>query len=119
MGGPSLESSRAAEEARRNRLASLRTRDGVVDLDEWRAALRAAKFLQSLHGRLPVLLGIRVLVSRSVGFELEVTIVRDDPMVRRCIPTAVNDVPVRVVARNPGHSSPSPSESSRPAPADR
>ncbi len=101
MGGPSLESQRAAEERRKARLAAMRTRNGVVDLAEWRAARHAADFLRSTHGDLPLFLGIRVLVSRSVGFELEVTLVRDDPMVRRCIPTAVNEVPVRIVVRNP------------------
>jgi hypothetical protein len=101
MGGPSVESYRAAEAARKKRLAAMRTRDGVVDLAEWRDARRAAEFLESTHGRLPLLLAIRLLASRSVGFELEVTLVRDDPSVRVCIPSAVNDVPVRIVVRNP------------------
>jgi hypothetical protein len=105
MGGPSLESYRAAEAARKKRLAAMRTRGGIVDLAEWRAARRAAEFLQSTHGRLPLLLGIRVVVSRDVGFELEVTLVRDDPAVRVCLPSAVNDVPVRIVVRNPARSS--------------
>ncbi len=101
MGGPSLESHRAAEERRKARLAAMRTRDGVVDLAELRAARHAADFLRSTHGDLPLLLGIRVFVAKSIGFELEVTLVRNDPMVRRCIPTAVNEVPVRIVVRNP------------------
>lgn len=104
MGGPTEESYRAAEERRKARLAAMRTRDGVLDLAEWRAARHAADFLQSTHGDLALLLGVRVLVSRNVGFELEVTLVRDDPMVRRCIPSAVNDVPVRIVVRNPDRS---------------
>lgn len=106
MGGPSLESYRAAEAARKKRLAAMRTRGGIVDLAEWRAARRTAEFLQATHERLPLLLGIRVVVSRDVGFELEVTLVWDDPTVRVCLPSAVDDIPVRVVVRNPARSSP-------------
>ena len=106
MGGPTIESYRAAEAARKKRLAAMRTRDGVVDLAEWREARRAAGFLESTHGDLPLFLSIRVLLAESVGFELEVTLARDDRAVRVCIPSAVNDVPVRIVVRNPDRSSP-------------
>ncbi len=106
MGGPSLESYRAADAARKKRLAAMRTRDGVVDLAEGRAARRAAEFLKSTYGGLTLLLGIRAVVSKGVGFELEVTLVQDDPSIRICLPTAVNDVPVRVLVRNPARSSP-------------
>ncbi len=101
MGGPSLESYRAAKAREEQRLAAMRTRDGVVDLSEWRAALSAVEFLRSTHGQVPAVLGIRLRVARDVGFELEVTLVRDDEMLRRCLPNSVNYVPVRIVVRNP------------------
>lgn len=106
MGCPTIESYRAAEAARKKRFAAVRTRDGVVDLTEWCEARHAAGFLESTHGNLPLLLRIRVLVAESVGFEIEVTLAQDDRGVRVCIPSAVNDVPVRIVVRNPGRSSP-------------
>jgi hypothetical protein len=40
MGGPSRAGYREAEKRRRARRDALRTRGGVVDLAEWRAALR-------------------------------------------------------------------------------
>lgn len=102
--GPSVEAYRAAAaaeaEALRRRIAALRTRDGVVDLAELREALRTADFLRATCGRLPLLIGVRVVVAAEVGIELEVTIARDDDLTRRCLPTRVNDVPVRVVVRS-------------------
>ncbi len=116
MGGPSLESYRAAEEAKRKRRAALRTRDGVVDLAELRAAQKAAEFLRSTIGSAPLFLGVRVVVAPEVGFELEVKLAREDRPLRRCLPCSVNDVPVRVVVRNPERAAhvsapPLPSES--------
>jgi hypothetical protein len=90
-----------SEEARKGRLAAMRTRDGVVDLAEWRAALRAAEFLRMTHGALPLLLEVRLVTAREVGFEVVVRLVRDDTMLRRCLPRSVNDVPVRVEVLNP------------------
>jgi hypothetical protein len=107
MGGPSRESYRAAEEARRKRRAALRTRDGVVDLAELRAAMKAAEYLRTTHGGAPLLLGVRVVVAADVGFELEVALVQDDPRLRLCLPCAVNEVPVRVMVRNPERGAPS------------
>jgi hypothetical protein len=101
MGGPSRESYRAAEAARQKRLDAMRTRDGVVDLAEWRAALPAMEFVRSTFGRFPLLLDVRLLPSRSVGFEVVVTLARDAREIRVCLPRAVNDVPVRIVVRNP------------------
>jgi hypothetical protein len=80
----------------------MRTRCGVVDLAEWRAALRAVEFLRSLYGRLPLVIDARLRPASTVGFELVVTLVREDRQVRVSLPRAVNDVPVRIVVRNPG-----------------
>jgi hypothetical protein len=102
MGGPSRESWLRSEEARKKRLKAMRTRAGVVDLAEWRAALRAAEFLRSTHGGLPMVLDVRLLTASEVGFEVVVKLVRDDVMLRRCLPRSVNDVPVRVEVVNPG-----------------
>ena len=101
MGGPSLESHRAAEEAKKKRIAALRTRDGVVDLAELRAAQKAAEYLRTALGPLSLVLGVRVVVAAEVGFELVMTLARDDRRVRVCLPSAVNDIPVRVEVRNP------------------
>jgi hypothetical protein len=101
MGGPSRESLLRSEEARKKRLAAMRTRNGVVDLAEWRAALRAAEFLRMTHGAVPLLLEVRLAVAREVGFEVVVRLVRDDTMLRRCLPRSVNDVPVHVEVVNP------------------
>jgi hypothetical protein len=101
MGGPSRESHRAAEEAKKKRIAALRTRDGVVDLAELRAAQKAAEYLRTALGQLSLVLGVRVVVAAEVGFELVMTLARDDRRVRVCLPSAVNDIPVRVEVRNP------------------
>jgi hypothetical protein len=77
-----------------------------MDLAEWRAARHAAESRQSTDGRFPLLLGNRVFVSRDVGFELELTLVSENPTVRVCLLSAVNDVPVRIVVRDRFRSSP-------------
>lgn len=115
MGGPSRESYRAAEAARKKRLDALRTRDGVVDLAEWRAALPAVDFLRSMYGRLPLVLEVRLVPSSAVGFEVVVTLASEDRQVRVCLPSAVNDVPVRIEVRNPGRRSPPVSAPSVPS----
>lgn len=97
---------RAEEERRRERLAALRTRDGVVDLEEWREARRAAAFLASLYYAPPWLAGIGVGLAPDVGCELRVTISIDTPLIRRCVPTTVNDIPVRVVVGKASGSAP-------------
>ncbi|HET9553235.1 MAG TPA: hypothetical protein VFP50_09730 [Anaeromyxobacteraceae bacterium] len=99
MGGPNVEAYRRAAEQERRRIAALRTRDGVIDLAELRAARVAADFLRGTYGRLPLLVGIRVVLAAQVGFELEVAIAREDHLTRVGLPTAVNHVPVRVVVR--------------------
>jgi hypothetical protein len=104
MGGPSRESWLRSEEARKRRIAALRTRDGVVDLAELRAAQKAAEFLRTTLGQFSLVLGVRVVVAAEVGFELVVTLARDDRRVRVCLPSAVNDIPVRIEVRNPGRS---------------
>ncbi|BDG02876.1 hypothetical protein [Anaeromyxobacter oryzae] len=98
MGRPSRESYLAAEKRRR----ALRTRDGIVDLAEWRAALPAVAGLERLLHDPPWLEGVRLAPAAKVGFELRVTILSDSAEARACLPTAVNEVPVRVIVRNPG-----------------
>jgi hypothetical protein len=89
-----------AEAAREQRRATLRTRDGVVDLAEWRVARKAAAALDELLGHPAWLLEARVVPASELGFELRVTVLIDDPVVLACLPTWVNDVPLRVTARN-------------------
>ena len=100
MGGPSLESHRAAERRRQERRAALRTRDGVVDLTEWRQALGAVRALHELLGCPDWFLGARVAVAEDVGPEIRVVVYANAP--RCCMPTVVDDVPVRVVVRPTG-----------------
>jgi hypothetical protein len=83
------------------RLAAMRTRDGVVDLAELREARRTAEFLRSSVGKLPLFHDVRVVLAAEDGFELEVSLLRESRQVRVCLPSSVNDVPVRVVVRNP------------------
>jgi hypothetical protein len=71
-----------------------------VDLAEYCAALRAADAIRGLLHEPPWLLGVSLVVAKDVGFEIVVTIIREDEMARRCLPRSVNEVPVRIVARN-------------------
>jgi hypothetical protein len=105
MGGPSRESYRAAEAARKKRLDAMRTRDGIVDLEEFRVAQRTALWLEQLVGSSPSFLSARLVPAPTAGFELRLTLVRDDPDLRLCLPSSVDDVPVRVIARNAGRPS--------------
>ncbi len=98
MGGPSRESYLAAKKRRQERLDALRTRGGVVDLAEWRKALGAASGLERLLHDPPWLLSVRLTTAEDVGFELRVTLLWDSPQARMCLPTAVDEVPVRVLA---------------------
>jgi hypothetical protein len=100
MGGPSAESWRKSEEARLLRRAALRTRYGVVDLSEYRGAVQAAQVLRGMLHEPPWLLGVSAVVAADVGLEIVVTILREHEMLRRCLPSSVNDVPVRVVVKN-------------------
>src|SRR5512143_1819228 len=100
MGGPSRESYLAAQKQRQDRLDALRTRGGVVDLIEWRIALRAVAGLERLLGDPPWLVGVRLAAAREVGFELVVTLLRETPQARMCLPSHVDDIPVRIVVRN-------------------
>lgn len=99
MDGPGVEAYDAAA-ARERRRASMRTRDGVVDLAEWRVARKAAAALAELLDHAAWLLEARVVPSSTVGFELHATVLVYEPALLACIPSHVNDVPVRVVARN-------------------
>lgn len=109
MGGPSRESYLAAEERKRQRIAALRTRDGVVDLAEWRKALGAVSALERLLQDPPWLLRVRLVTAPEVGFELRVELLWDSPEGRMCLPSSVNDVPVKRVVLNPGRRRPCPS----------
>ncbi len=100
MGGPSRESYLAAAEAKRRRLEAMRTRDGIVDLAEWRAAARTVRWAEATFGTVPSFLGARIAVAASVGFELHLVLLRNDPQLRLCLPSCVNDIPVVVDVRN-------------------
>ncbi len=100
MGGRNRESNLAAQKRRQERLDALRTRGGVVDLVEWRIALRAVAGLERLLCDPPWLLGVRLAPAREVGFELVVTLLRDTQQARMCLPSHVNEIPVRIVVRN-------------------
>jgi hypothetical protein len=101
MGGPSRASYLAAEKRKAARRAAMRTRDGVVDLAEWRAALPCVAAIERLLQGSLWFLGARIAPADDVGFELRVTLLQDSEQARMCLPTAVNDVPVRVAVRNP------------------
>jgi hypothetical protein len=100
MGGPSRASYLAAQKRKAARLAAMRTRDGVVDLAEWRAALPSVAAIQRLLGPSPWLVEARLAPAADVGFVLRVTLLWDAEEARLCLPTTVNDVPVQVVVRN-------------------
>lgn len=106
MGGPTLESYRAAEAAWEARRAAMRTRDGVVDLEEWREAMNAAHWVAKAFRDVPWFLRVRPAPAGTVGFELELTILQHDTAALMCLPSRVNDIPVRVVVRNPGRPAP-------------
>jgi len=109
MGGPSRESYLAAQERKRQRLAALRTREGVVDLAEWRKALRAGAALEGLLHEPPWLLRIRLAPAPEAGFELRVELLWDAPQARMCLPCSIDDIPVKVVVLNPDRDRPCPS----------
>jgi hypothetical protein len=102
MGGPSRAGSREAEKRRRARRDALRTRDGVVDLAEWRAALRTVSAVEGLLHAPPWLKSVQLAPAADVGFELRVTMLWDSADARMCLPASVDGVPVRVLVRNPG-----------------
>lgn len=101
MGGPSRRSHLAAQVRERRRLAALRTRHGVVDLAEWRKARRAAAALEGLLHEPPWLLEVRLVPAATAGLELRVVLLRDSPAARLSLPRSIDDVPVRIVVRNP------------------
>jgi hypothetical protein len=103
MGGPSPDSYRAEQQRERARRAALRTRDGVVDLAEWRAAVRAAAGLARFLDGPPPLGRVTVGVAADAGCELRVTLRSDSRVARVRVPTAFNGVPVLVLnARRAG-----------------
>lgn len=102
MGRPTREAYLAYKARRVARRAVLRTRDGIVALDEWREALKAKQGLENLLGNPEWLLGIRVAPSPTVGFQLVVTLMWDSAQARMCLPSAVNDVDVVEEVRNAG-----------------
>jgi hypothetical protein len=101
MDGPSRESYLAARKRRQERRDALRTRDGVVDLAEWRTARRAVTGLLGLLDGPPWLLDVRLAPAADVGLEPRVTMLWDDAQGRMCLRTSVDEIPVRVIVRNP------------------
>lgn len=91
-----------AEAGREARRAAMRTRDGVIDLAEWRIARKAAATFAELVNHAAWLLEARVVPAATVGFELHVVLLVDDPLILACLPSHVNDVPVRIVTRSAG-----------------
>jgi hypothetical protein len=77
MGGPSRAGYREAEKRSRARRDALRTRDGVVDLTEWRAALRTVVAVEGLLHGPPWLKSVQLAPAADVGFELRVTMLWD------------------------------------------
>ncbi len=102
MVGPSRESVLAAQKRLQERRDALRTRDGVVDLEEWRAARRAVAGLVALLRDPPWLVGVRLAPAEDVGVEVRVTMLWDSPEGRLRLPASLDDIPVRVVVLNPG-----------------
>jgi hypothetical protein len=102
MGGPSRAAYREAEKRRRARRDALRTRGGVVDLTEWRAALRTVAAVEGLLHEPPWLKSVQLAPAADVGCDLRVTMLWDSAEARMCLPASVDGVPVRVLVRNPG-----------------
>jgi hypothetical protein len=103
MGGPTRESYKAAAEVRAKRRAALRSRPGVVDLCEWRSARDALRALDRFVTWSDWVLSTSVVPGADGTLELRVTLLRDSREVRMCLPSAVNEVPVQVVVRNPAN----------------
>lgn len=101
MGGPTKESYLAATKRKQERIDALRTRDGLVDLAEWRAALRTVTGLKALFHDAPWLGDVRLAPAADVGFELRVVVLWDAQRAKMCLPSSVDDVPVRVIVKNP------------------
>jgi hypothetical protein len=87
---------RRAQQAKAERRSRLRTRDGVVDLAEWREALRAERFARETFGGAPWVASIRAAPAEDVGIVIEIVLLQDAPLHRRCLSSEVNEVPVRV-----------------------
>ncbi|HYG66017.1 MAG TPA: hypothetical protein VD838_00110 [Anaeromyxobacteraceae bacterium] len=105
MGGPSRESYLQAEAAKRERIAAKRTRDGVVDLAEWRHAVKMARHLVEHFGNAPWLLEVRVAEGEIEWLELHVITTRELEWPDRPGITALDDLPIRFISRNPKRSS--------------
>ncbi len=102
VGGPSREAYLADKARKEARRAALRTRDGVVAMDEWQEALRAKQCLEKLLGNPDWLLGVRAAASPTVGVRLVVTFLWDSAQGHICVPSAVDDVEVVEEVRNAG-----------------
>ncbi len=103
MGGPTRESCKAAEKARARRRAALRSSPGLVDLREWRAARDALRALDRFVAWSSWVLSTSVVPGADGKLELRVTLLQDSREVRMCLPSAVNEIPVQIVVRNPAH----------------
>lgn len=70
-------------------------------MDAYRHAVRAAAFLRGcLHG--PWLKEVRAQALEDGDAQVLVVILREDVMVRRCVPTSVDSIPVAVVVDGEG-----------------
>jgi hypothetical protein len=74
----------------------------VVDLAEWRVALRTIAAVERLLHEPPWLKSVQLAPAADVGFELRVTMLWDSAEARMCLPASVDGVPVRAIVRNPG-----------------
>jgi hypothetical protein len=101
MGGPSRAGYLEAEKRRRAQRDALRTRGGVVDLADWRAALRTGAAFEGLLHEPPWLKSVQLAPAADVGFELRGTMLWDSAKARMCLPASVDGVPVRVLVQNP------------------
>lgn len=69
----------------------------VVSLDAYRSAVRAAAFMLGCMHDPPWLKVVKPKTLPNGGTQLLVVILYEDVMIRRCIPTSVDKIPVSVV----------------------
>ena len=70
----------------------------AVDLDAYRKARRAVTFILGVvvRGDPPWLASVRAEVDPEGGARVVVRVLSDDPMIPRCLPSRVDDIPVVV-----------------------
>ena len=101
MSGPSKESYLAAKARKQARMDAMRTRDGVVDLEEWRAtAPKVGAWVERHLTVEPWFLGARLVAAPDVGFVL--VIAASFPPSPSWLHSSLSDIPFCFVVRNPG-----------------